>query len=129
MRRSRRSRRSGCGPWHRRSSSAASTDSRASVAQLGAPADNELLELGPDRIVERGLLILLERRPPYLAPARGRVPRAALRPTIEVLGGGEQRPVEALAEARERVGGAEKVAAGADLRMRIERKARLGGLE
>src|SRR5690348_4479786 len=60
-----------------------------SVAELGAPAHDELLELGADRIVERWLLVVLERRPPDLARARGGVAGATLGPAVEVLGRGQ----------------------------------------
>src|SRR5579872_3100333 len=44
-----------------------------SVAQLGAPPRDELLELAAQRPVERRLLVALERRAPELGGARGRV--------------------------------------------------------
>src|SRR5450755_4256965 len=81
----------------------------ASIAEFRPPAHDELLELGAHAVLDRRLLVALERRPPDLAGPLGRVAPAHPRPAIEVLGRGEQRPVEALAEALERVHGAEEV--------------------
>src|SRR5271154_6059782 len=63
------------------------------VAQLGAPAHHELLELGADRVVERRLLVALQRGSPELAGAGRGVLGAALGPAVEVVGRGQQRPV------------------------------------
>ena len=65
-----------------------------------------------------------------ISPARAAASRAAvLLPALEVLRRGEQRAVEALAEALERVRGAEEVAAVPDLLVRAEGEARLVDLE
>src|SRR5579871_2530614 len=100
-----------------------------SVAELGTAARHELLELGANGAVHRRLLVALERRAPQLGGAGRRVAPAVARPAVEVLGRGQERPVEALAEALERVRRAEEVAAGADLLVRAEREARLVDLE
>src|SRR5689334_6626189 len=57
--------------WHERSAPAFLDP--VSVAKLGAPADHELLELAADGVVERWLLVALERLAPDLARARGGV--------------------------------------------------------
>src|SRR5579863_9508605 len=89
--------------------------SSSSVAELRAPPRHKLLELGAERVVERRLLVGLERRSPDLAGALGRVAAAVSAPAVEVLSRREQRAVEALAEALERVHGTEEVAARANL--------------
>src|SRR6478752_9390383 len=92
------------------------------VAELRPAAYDVGVQLGPDPVVERRLLVLLERRPPDLAGPRGGVARPEPVPPLEVLGRREQRPVEALAEPLERVRRAEEVAALADLLVRAVRE-------
>src|SRR4051812_2141494 len=93
-----------------------------SIAQLRTAARHVLPQLRVDRVVDRGLLVLLERLAPDLARALGRVAPAVALPAVEVLRRAQQRPVEALAEALERVHGAEEVPARADLLVRPERQ-------
>src|SRR5215217_1030330 len=111
-----------------RSSAYARSEIR-SVAELTAAAGDELLQLPADGLVDRRRLVGLERRAPDLRRAVGGVLAAVARPAVEVLGRGQQRPVEALAEPLERVGGTEEVAALADLLVRAERQARLVDLQ
>src|SRR6478672_13972292 len=99
------------------------------VAELRPAAYDVGVQLGPDPVVERRLLVLLERRPPDLAGPRGGVARPEPVPPLEVLGRREQRSVEAVAEPLERVRRAEEVAALADLEVGVEREARLVDLE
>src|SRR5205823_1073889 len=82
---------------------------------LGASACDVLGELSANGVVECGGFVLVERTPEDLACARGRVVPAAALPALEVLRRGEERPVEAGAEALECVLAAEEVAALADL--------------
>src|SRR5207244_7382797 len=70
----------------------------------------------------RRLLVLLERLLPDLGRAGGRVVGPVAVPALVVLGGGDERPVEAVAEALERVRGAEEVPALADLLVRRVRE-------
>ncbi len=77
----------------------------------------------------RRLLVLLERLRVDLGGALGGVAAAQALPALEVLGRGEQRAVEALAEALQRVHRAEEVAAGADLLVGAEGQALLVDLE
>src|SRR5205085_7450677 len=86
-----------------------------SVAELRPPPAHVLPELGVHRRIDRRLLVLLDRLAPDLPRALGRVAAAVARPAVEVLGRAQQRPVEALAEALERVHRAEEVPARADL--------------
>src|SRR5207249_1741972 len=95
----------------------------------GAPARHVLGQLCLDRRVERRLLVALQRPPPDLAGAGRRVVTAVALPALEVLGRREQRPVEAVAEALERVHGAQEMAAGADLLVGAEGEAVLVDLE
>src|SRR5436190_5117491 len=89
-----------------------------SVTQLlPAPVD-ECLQLRFEVRLDRRLLVFLERLLPDLACARSGVVGAVAVPALEVLGGRDERTVEAFAEALERVGGAEEVAALADLLVR-----------
>src|SRR5436190_19670894 len=89
-----------------------------SVTQLlPAPVD-ERLQLRFQVRIDRRLLVLLQRLLPDLARARGRVVGAVAVPALEVLGGRDKRPVEAFAEALERVCGAEEVPSLADLLVR-----------
>src|SRR5919106_1516338 len=81
----------------------------ALVAQLSAAPGDELLELGADALVERRLLVALERLAPDAAGPLGRVGAAVALPAVEVLRRGQQRAVEAGAEALQRVRGAEEV--------------------
>ena len=76
-----------------------------------------------------GLLVRLEQLGDPALGARGVVERAAARPAVDVLGRRDGRPPEALAEALERVLGAEEVPAVAHLDVRVEREARLVDLE
>src|SRR4051812_28875110 len=73
-----------------------------SVAELRAPARHVLPKLSVDRVVDRGLLVLLERLAPDLSGALRRVAPAVARPAVEVLRRAQERPVEAFAEALER---------------------------
>src|SRR5450755_347627 len=61
------------------------------ISQLGAPADHEFLQLRAQRVVERRLLVALQRRAPDLARAGRGVARTLLGPAIEVLRRGQQR--------------------------------------
>src|SRR5215472_15135631 len=70
-----------------------------------APVD-ERLQLGFEVVLDRRLFVLLQRFLPELVRAGGCVAGAFVVPALEVLGGGDERPVEALAEALERVRGA-----------------------
>src|SRR5665213_2805957 len=110
-------------------SRAVSPAAAGSVAELAASARDELLQLRAHAVVERRLLVALERRAPQLGCACGRVAAAVSAPAVEVLRRGQERAVEALAEALERVDGAEEVPAGADLLMRAEGETRLVDLE
>src|SRR5919112_1233243 len=85
------------------------------IAELRPAAGHVILELRADRVVHRRPLVLVERPAPDLAGARGGVAAALPLPAVEVLRRAEQRPVEALAEALQRVRRAEEVPAGADL--------------
>src|ERR1700730_16644818 len=73
------------------------------VAELGPAAGHELLELGPDRVIQRRRLVGLERLGADLAGPGRRVLAALLEPALVVRRGGQQRPVEALAEPLHRV--------------------------
>src|SRR5215212_6104454 len=101
----------------------------ALVAELGAPADDVRLELRPQLGIHRGLLVALERRLPDRGGALGAVAAAVALPALEVLRAREQRPVEAVSEARERVLCAEEMAAMADLLVCAVGEARLVHLE
>src|SRR3954454_9324084 len=101
----------------------------ASVAELRTPARHVLPQFRVDRLVDRGLLVLLDRLAPDLARALGGVAPAVARPAVEVLRRAQERAVEALAEALERVHRAEEVPAGADLLVRPERERLLVDLE
>src|SRR2546421_7165172 len=79
-----------------------------------APVDERLqlpLEVG----VDRRFLVFGKRLLPDLRGSCGGVVAAVAVPALVVLGGGDERPVEALAEALERVRGAEEVPALPDL--------------
>src|SRR5262249_24334514 len=86
-----------------------------------APVD-ERLQLRLQVGVDRRFLVLVERLVPDLVRACGGVVRAVLLPALEVLGRRDERPVEAFAEALERVCGAEEVPALADLLVRRVRE-------
>src|SRR5690242_4859954 len=86
-----------------------------SVAELDPPPVDVLLQLVAHRRVERRGLVRVERLPPDLARPLGRVAPALRLPPLEVLRRGQERPVEARAEALQRVRRAEEVAAVADL--------------
>src|SRR3954451_25384398 len=103
--------------------------SAASVPQLRAPPRDVLPELLVHARIHRGLLVLLDRLALDLARALGRVAPAVARPAVEVLRRAQQRPVEALAEALERVHRAEEVPSRADLLVRAERDRLLVDLE
>src|ERR1700730_11935369 len=49
------------------------SDTRALVAELGPPAHDVLLELGPHRVVQWRLFVALDRGSPDLRRSRGRV--------------------------------------------------------
>src|SRR5947209_3571984 len=99
------------------------TPATESVAQLCATTADELGQLLAHRLVDRRGLKLFKRLAVDLSgPHRG-VSGALALPAVEVLRGGEQRSVEALAEALERVHGAEEVPAGADLGVGAEGEA------
>src|SRR6516164_430104 len=91
------------------------------VPELGPAAGHELLELGPDGVVERRRLVLLQRLGADLRGPGGRVLAALLEPALVVRGGRQQRPVEALAEPLHRVRGGEEVTAVPDLLVGAER--------
>src|SRR4029077_2021164 len=76
------------------------------------------LELGLELLLDRWLLVLLEHLLPDVGRARRSVATPVPVPPLVVLGGRDERPVEALTEALERVGGAEKVPALAYLLVR-----------
>src|SRR5690242_16096863 len=91
-----------------------------SVAQFDAPAIDELLEFGANRVLERRRLVFLEA---LLVDALGAVrsiDTAVAHPALVVLRRGQQRAVEAGSEALHRVGGAEEVPAVPDLDVRVE---------
>src|SRR5262249_26150046 len=102
---------------------------RTSVAQLGPPARDVLLELAADRRVHGRLLVLLQRLRVDLPGALGCVAAAQALPPLVVLGRREQGAVEAFAEALERVDGTEEVAACTDLLVGAECQALLVDLE
>src|SRR5579863_3776855 len=79
------------------------------IAKLSTPFGDEFLELGADALVDRGRRVLIQRLAPDLCGSGGGVPAAVPRPPLEVLGRGEQRPVEAFAKTLERVGGPEEM--------------------
>src|SRR5947199_7696619 len=108
----RRSRRQGTSSASRRSPTPCSDPS---VAQFGAAARHELLELLPQCGVHGRLLVALECRLPDGRRACRAVAAPVPRPALEVLRAREQRPVEAVAEALERVRRTQEVAAVADL--------------
>src|SRR5437764_14389381 len=85
------------------------------VAELDPPPVDVLLQLVAHRRVERRRLVRRERLPPDLARPLGRVAAALRLPPLEVLGRGEQGPVEAGTEPLQRVRRAEEMAAVADL--------------
>src|SRR5436190_5228006 len=103
--------------------------SPGSVAELDPPPVDVLLQLVAHRRVERRGLVARERLPPDLTRPLGRVATALRLPSLEVLGRGEQRPVEAGAEALQRVRRAEEVAAVADLLVGVVGQAGLVDLE
>ena len=86
-----------------------------SVAELAPAADDVLLELLADRVVERRLLVLLELLAVDLGGPGGGVVAAVAHPLLVVLRRGQHRAVEAGAEALHGVHRAEEVAAVADL--------------
>src|ERR1022692_3701646 len=92
------------------------------VAELGAAAGYELLQFGLDRVVQRRLLVRIQRLGADLACPRRGVLAALLQPPLVVRAGRQQRPVEALPEPFHRVSGAEEMAAVADFLMRAERQ-------
>src|SRR5690242_544572 len=93
-----------------------------------APVDERLqlrLEIG----VDRRLLVFGERLLPDLGRPCGSVVAPVLVPALVVLGGGDERPVKALAETLERVDGAKEVPALADLLVRRIRERLLVDLQ
>src|SRR5438445_5302410 len=90
----------------------------ASVAELLAPPVDVGLQLVLQVSLHRRLLVLLERLLRDLARPHRRVAPTVARPALVVLRRREQRPVEALAEALERVHRAEEVAALSNLLVR-----------
>src|SRR6266404_258956 len=74
-----------------------------SVSELRAPTVDVRLELVLQSLVDLRLDVLLERLLRDLRRARGGIPAAEAIPALVVLGRGEERPVEALTEALERV--------------------------
>src|SRR6185312_683421 len=100
-----------------------------SVAELDPPPVDVLLQLLAQSRVEGRRLVRLQRLPPDLARTRGRVAAALRLPPLEVLGGREQRPVEAGAEPLERVRRTEEVAAVTHLFVGAVREAGLVDLE
>ena len=103
----------------RRRESAASLRPR-SVAELGAPPRDVAPQFAVHGVIEGRLFVALEGGAPQLTGPLGGVAAAVARPAIEVLGRGEQRPVEALAEALEGMRRAEEVAARPDLDVGVE---------
>src|SRR4051794_35197858 len=89
--------------------------SDTSVAELRPAAVDVRLQLRAQALVHRRLLVLFERLLHDVGRAGRRILPALARPALVVLRRGEKRPVEALAEALERVGGAEEVSARSDL--------------
>src|SRR3954471_21707981 len=89
--------------------------SPGSVAELDPPPVDVLLQLVAHRRVERRRLVGRQRLAPDLARPLRRVADALRLPPLEVLGGREQGPVEAGAEALPRVRRAQEVAAVAAL--------------
>src|SRR5437660_8662261 len=89
-----------------------------SIPQFGPAPVDERLQLPLQVGVDRRLLVFLERLLPDLGRPRGRVVAAVAVPALVVLGGGDERTVEALAEPLEGVHGAEEVPALADLLVR-----------
>src|SRR5437588_12999793 len=76
---------------------------RTLVAQLAAAAGYEVVEFGADGGVKRRGLEPLERPAPDVPGPVGGVLAAQLQPALEVGGRGQQRAVEARAEALHRV--------------------------
>src|SRR4051812_31307539 len=81
-----------------------------SVAELGAPAYDVLLELLAHGVVDRRLLVVLEPLLVDLPGPGGGVLGAVAHPALVVLRGVEERSVEAGAEQLHRVHRAEEVA-------------------
>src|SRR5580693_9761359 len=92
----------------------------SSVAELRTTTAYVLLELGPDCVIQRRLLVVSQRLGAYIAGPGCRVLAAELQPALVVRGRREQRPVEALPEPLHGVLCAEEVAAVADLLVRAE---------
>src|SRR5580700_4367913 len=101
----------------------------SSVAKLGATTAYVLLELGPDCVIQRRLLVVSQRLGAYIAGPGRRVLAAELQPALVVRGRREQRPVEALPEPLHRVLRPEEVPAVADFLVRAERQRRLIDLQ
>src|ERR1700750_1528967 len=95
---------------------------RGLVAECRAPADHEVVELGPDGVVQRRCLERFQLLAPDLAGPGGGVLGALLEPALEVRGGGEPQALEAVAEAFHRLLLVDEVAAVADLFVRTERQ-------
>src|SRR5581483_4100472 len=74
-----------------------------SVSQFGSPAIDVRFQLGVEPLVERRPLVLLEGLLPDVRRPRRGVVAAVPLPALVVLGRADERPVEALAEALERV--------------------------
>src|SRR6476620_8067684 len=102
---------------------------RRSVSQFRPSPHDVLLELLPDRVVEWGLLVLLELLLVDLPGPGGRVLGAVAHPALVVLRGGQHRPVEAGPESLHRVRSTEEVAAVPDLLVGVEGHRRLIDLQ
>src|SRR5579862_1417354 len=87
------------------------------IAKLGAPSQHEFLKLGADSLVDRRGHVAVKRLTPDLGGPGGRVVATFPGPAFEVLGRGQERSVEALAKALERVCRAKEMSAGPDLLM------------
>src|SRR3954454_19401871 len=105
------------------------TSSIASVPKLASPSVDVRAQLLFERAIDRRVLVLVERLSPDLGTARGCVAAAVSQPPLVVLGRGEERSIEARAEALQGVGRAQEVATRSDLCVRAEREGVLVDLE
>src|SRR5690348_7442571 len=96
-------------------SSGSQTEDRGLVAERGAPADDELLQLRGDRLAQRRGLEVLQTLLVDLGRAGGGVLAPVAGPPLEVLRRAQERAVEAGPEPLHRVHRTEEVPAVADL--------------